>query len=1020
MPDAGSGDTGELIEQGRISRLMAWSRHPVTSLREAFTSGPLWVLVTLFALNGVDELTRTAFGVLAPDIADYFGTDLAGMFTLLAFVSMVALALQVPIATLADRHNRVRLAVLGATLMAIFTSLTGFSPSIWVLAITMAAAGLGKAFIEPTHNSLLTDHFPPEIRSRVFAFHRAGNAVGAFVGPLLAGFLAFYFSWRVPFIVFGPIILIAAVVAVRIPEPIRGVWERRAAGAPEHLVEIEEPPASMSESWRMCWKVDSLRQIYRTLPFLAPAVVGFVTFAGFLYADEFGLDERSRGVIAALAEPSQLIGLIIGARVGTKLFLRDPTLVFKFLGRVSLGASALTLLFAVSPAWFITVAGIQLPWIAVLLNTAISASLAFLLPGILAALSMAIPPRARSMGFAMMSIFVIPGLAILPVVGALGDALGMRVGMALVAPMFVIGGFAIARCGRYIMRDILDVANTAAARADALFARREGHSKLLVVRGLDVGYDSVPVLFGVDMYVEEGEILALLGTNGAGKSTLLGAIAGVTEADRGAVMLDGVDITHAPPEQIAAKGIVIAPGGKGVFPTLTVAENLRIAAWLLKGDEAEIERRLAEVYEIFPMLVERASEPAANLSGGQQQMLTLAMVLLSKPRLLMIDELSLGLAPLMVAQVLDVVREIAARGTTVVVVEQSVNVALSIAERAYFLEKGEVRFTGPTSDLLEQPEVLRSVFFGELDEPAEPTDTAGTTSPAALHEGSAEGTGTGADGPVLELAGITRRFGGIIAVSDVDLSVGRGEIVGIIGTNGAGKTTLFDIISGFTPADSGRILLNGDDITPLSPRRRALAGLGRSFQEAALFPSLTVEQVLANAHEARSEASNALLQGLWMPASFESEQKVAESVEVLIERFGLGTFRSKFVGELSTGTRRIVDLAALVALEPQVVLLDEPSSGIAQREAEALTDVIQGIRDEFDLTILVIEHDIALLRSIAPRLVAMEAGAVIADGETSAVLTNPAVLESYLGGSAIVLERSGEISTNSPHGTTND
>ncbi len=686
--------------------------HPIRALRDSLDGGPLRVLVLLFVLNGVDELTRTGFAVLAPDIADDMGTGLAGIFTALAFVAAVSLALQVPIASLADRYNRVRLAALGGVIMALFTSLVGLAPNIWLVGITMGAAGLGKSFIDPTHNSLLSDHFNPDVRARVFAFHRAANAMGQFLGPLLAGFIAFYFSWRTPFFVFGPIILVAALLVLFIPEPVRGRWERSAAGASDEALDTEEPPPSMAEAWRMCWKVDSLRRIYRTLPFLAPAVVGFVSFASFLYAEEFGLDERSRGVLASLTEPAQVLGLVIGASVGTRLYRRDPRLIFRFLGVVTLGVSVLAIAFALSPPWFINIGDIRLPWVSLLINAVISGSLAFLIPGILAALSVAIPSRARAMGFSMMSVFVVPGLVLLPIIGALGDAWGIRVGMMLLAPMFAIGGFAIQSAGALINRDITDVWTGSAARSEVLLQRRSGAAKLLLVRGVDVSYGDTQVLFGVDLEVDEGEVVALLGTNGAGKSTLLKAISGIAEADRGAVLLDGVDITHAPPNEVAAKGIVQMPGGKGVFPTLSVEENLRAAAWMDRSDRALVAERTAEVYETFPALAGRRGEAAVNLSGGQQQMLALAMALLSRPRLLMIDELSLGLAPLVVEQLLEVVRRIADGGTTIVIVEQSVNVALTIADHAYFMEKGEIRFDGPTAELLDRPDILRSVFFG--------------------------------------------------------------------------------------------------------------------------------------------------------------------------------------------------------------------------------------------------------------------------------------------------------------------
>ena len=153
------------------------------------------------------------------------------------------------------------------------------------------------------------------------------------------------------------------------------------------------------------------------------------------------------------------------------------------------------------------------------------------------------------------------------------------------------------------------------------------------------------------------------------------------------------------------------PGGKGVFPTLSVTENLRLAAWMIRDDQARVEAARQEVQSLFPILERRQSQMAGDLSGGEQQMLALGAALMTRPRLLMIDELSLGLAPTIVGQLLEVVKEIHARGTTIVLVEQSVNVALNLAERAVFMEKGEVRFEGPTADLLDRPDVLRSVFI---------------------------------------------------------------------------------------------------------------------------------------------------------------------------------------------------------------------------------------------------------------------------------------------------------------------
>ncbi|MEO6628022.1 MAG: ATP-binding cassette domain-containing protein, partial [Aquihabitans sp.] len=373
----------------------------------------------------------------------------------------------------------------------------------------------------------------------------------------------------------------------------------------------------------------------------------------------------------------------------------------------------------------------------------------------------------------------------------------------------------------------------------------------LSVRGLDVAYDKVQVLFGVDLDIRPGEITALLGTNGAGKSTLLRAIGGVAPVTAGSIHLGDADLRAIEPDQVAQAGIAQMPGGAGVFPSLTVNENLRIAAWGIRRDAARVASRLADVRSRFPVLAQRASLPAGDLSGGQQQQLALAMALLGEPRLLLIDELSLGLAPVIVEQLLQELRVLREAGTTIVIVEQSVNVALGIADHAYFMEKGSIRFSGSAADLMAQPDLVRAIYLqGARDALAAPAPAG---RPLAARPAGNAGTAGNASGTpdvlALETRGLTVHFGGITAVDTVDVAVERGEIVGLIGPNGAGKTTMFDLICGFTAADAGRILLHGRDLSGRPPSTRALAGLGRSFQNARLFPGLTVGETIATALE---------------------------------------------------------------------------------------------------------------------------------------------------------------------------
>jgi branched-chain amino acid transport system ATP-binding protein len=253
-------------------------------------------------------------------------------------------------------------------------------------------------------------------------------------------------------------------------------------------------------------------------------------------------------------------------------------------------------------------------------------------------------------------------------------------------------------------------------------------------------------------------------------------------------------------------------------------------------------------------------------------------------------------------------------------------------------------------------------------------------------------------------------FGGLVALDDVSLTVGQGEIVGLIGANGAGKTTLMDCISGFNAIESGRILLRGHDVTDWAPHERARGGLGRSFQDALLYPSLTVLETICVARERHLASKDLVAAAFGLPASYESELAVVAKAEELVDLMGLGAFREKLTGELSTGSRRIVDLACILAQDPQVLMLDEPSGGVAQKETEALGPLLLRVRDHTGCSVMVIEHDMPLLSSICDRMIALELGGVIAEGPPREVLQHPAVIESYLGTDESAINRSGAAS----------
>jgi ABC-type branched-subunit amino acid transport system ATPase component/ABC-type branched-subunit amino acid transport system permease subunit len=519
---------------------------------------------------------------------------------------------------------------------------------------------------------------------------------------------------------------------------------------------------------------------------------------------------------------------------------------------------------------------------------------------------------------------------------------------------------------------------------------------MLACVDVDAGYGRSQILYGISLDIAPGEILALLGTNGAGKSTVLRVFSGLLNPTHGEVYFAGEEISKMKPTQRVKNGLVMVPGGRGVFQSLTVRENLRLAAWTTKKDRKFVAETTAQVFELFPALRDRLNVKAGFLSGGEQQMLTIAQSFYCKPRIILIDELSLGLAPTVVAQLLNAVRAMAARGITVVVVEQSVNVATAIAKRAVFLERGQVRFSGPTPSLEQQPNLLRSVFLRAA--------TKAQARPKSEHEAKRM-----IDRQSITAFGVSRiskRYGNVMALEDINLSVSKGEIFGIIGSNGAGKTTLFDVCSGFLTPDTGRVVMEGVDITALEPYQRAIRGLGRVFQDALLFPSLTVAEVLAVALERHIEVKDPLASMLGLEAVSKSEEKVADRVDELIELMGLGKWRNSFVSELSTGTRRVVDLACAMAHRPRVLLLDEPSSGIAQRESEAMGELLLGLRTETGASFIVIEHDVPLVSYISDRLMCLHLGKVIAEGEPTAVLADPAVIAAYLGQDEATIQRS--------------
>ena len=946
---------------------------------------PVLPLVVLALTGTLAQYDDHALGVVAPDIRAEFGVSVGFIAALASTMQILSLALALPFGYLADRLPRVWILRIGLLIANAMSLGQGLAPSVARLASARVVGGVATAAILPVNLPLLTDYYAPQYRVRAFAFLYAIGQAGFIAAPLTAGLLAEAYDWRVALVSTSILALVLTLLTFLLREPARGAQERISLGADEATALREPPPLGFAEAFRTIAKITSMRRLWYAAPFTAISSLGTLIIMPYYYSEVFAVGPAGIGAITAAGGLFGLIGMLLLAPYGDRLLAARPARLMSITAAATVFQALLYAGLAVSPS---------LP-VALAFGVPLGGLSALLAPAFLSLISMLVPARVRGIGLQTMAPWQIPGLLALPLLlGIAGAVFGMKAGVLIFVPVLLIAAMVVAAVVPYVDEDIANARAATMAEAEVDRLRREGGTKMLLCRDVVVHYDAVQVLFGVDFDVEQGEFVALLGTNGAGKSTLLKAIAGIHEASSGAIFLDGEDITHRPPHENAALGVVMMPGGRAIFGDLTVEENLNAALWLRReGEGVRPDQALAEVLQRFPALQQKLGQPAGTLSGGEQQMVALSQAFLMRPRLLMIDELSLGLAPAIVNQLLETLREIHRNGTTVVIVEQSLNVAITVADRVVFMEKGQVRFSGSTEELVARPDLIRSVFIGSG------TGGGALAAPRRSRVGME-------NLPVLTAEGITVGFGGVRAIDGAGLSVTRGEVVGIIGPNGAGKTTLFDAISGFVPLIDGSVRIDEVDVTELPAHERAALGLARSFQNATLFPTLSVRENVAVFMERRANR-NPLLAALWAPAVRTAEAKMARQIDDLLELLGLEGAAEKFVGELSTGMRRVVDVACVLAARPSVLLLDEPSSGLAQAETEALAPLLSRIVRETGCGMIVIEHDMPLISAVSDRLIAMHLGRVVATGRPGEVLADPLVREAYLSATEDVINRSG-------------
>lgn len=434
---------------------------------------PAFPLAVLFGLNAVDELDRTAFAVLLPDIRDHFGLTDAGALALVAVTTVAVIFIEVPLSFYCDRRNRVRIARNGAALWALFSVGTGLATSVAMLVAMRIGAGAGRAVVNPTHSSLLSDWYEPRARVKVFSVHRQGNSVGQILGPLLGGGLAWAFGWRTPFLLFAIPTAIFVLLSLRLREPVRGGLEHgMPAGAaaptaapssaddpagpsapdaadvaapPTPPVPLALPPLTVRQSIRALAGVRTIRRIWMAVPFLGIALFGVPNLLSLIYEDVYELDAAQRGLIAAGIEPLQIVGVFLAMPVVARIAMRRPEFLLRFVAVVGVVDGLLLVLLAYSPSLVVAIA----------VHALLAASIGTLAPAFFALVSLVAPPQVRSASFSTMAVFAIPGIAVfLPVIGAVSDSLGIQASMVVMVPVSLAAGLVLSTAARFVSDDV--------------------------------------------------------------------------------------------------------------------------------------------------------------------------------------------------------------------------------------------------------------------------------------------------------------------------------------------------------------------------------------------------------------------------------------------------------------------------------------------------------------------------------------------------------------------------------------
>ena len=675
--------------------------------------GGATTFVVLLLLASLDELQTAAITVLAPDMRDTFGVS-DGTITFIAASSSAFVVFgAIPMGWAADRMKRVPIIGWSSVFFTFMVFLSGLAPNAFAFFWARFGVGIAKANTIPVHSSMMADTYPIGIRGRLGAIGGGSARLVAVLSPVLVGAVAVAANgpgevdgWRWAYYLFGIPVALLAIAAFFLKEPPRGQWEKIDVLG-ESFVEEDPLPVSLDAAFSRLMQIRTIKTVVVGFSALGFGLFTVPVLESLYLEERWNLDPLDRGITITVGGLFAVLGLLYVGPKFDRLWREDPTRSLRMVG-ICIGVGTLfkPIQYAVPNVPLFITFGVP--------QTVLFIA-AFAMVGPL--MQSIVPYRLRGSGTALITLYIF-------FIGAAGgglisllftDAWGPRTtALVLSVPTSILGGWILYRGARHIRHDLsLNVQELLDEQDEEKRRHESGEIPALQVNNLDFCYGPVQVLFDVGFELRKGETLALLGTNGAGKSTLLRVISGLGTPRRGVVRLGGRTITYTSPQLRAALGVHQLPGGKGVFPGMTVHQNLTMGAYIHRRDRDDVTGRIDRVLELFPDLAQRQGQGAASLSGGQRQMLALARVLLHDPEVLLIDELSLGLAPTVVQDLLVIIERLQEQGQTIIIVEQSLNVALAVADRAIFLEKGQIRFEGPAQELLERDDLARAVFLGK-------------------------------------------------------------------------------------------------------------------------------------------------------------------------------------------------------------------------------------------------------------------------------------------------------------------